>query len=176
MVANLHVVPDVDKIVEFDALGNAGIVQRAAIDGGVCADFDIVRDLHDADLRKFPVAAIAVDVTEAVRANHRSRVNLDTIADSSACVHGHAGIQAAIFTNPASRADDAMRTDLRPFPDMRIFANHRVRADAYIFSDVRQRSDDCSRVNADGDGSSLHQDGGGLCKCRLGLRVPEDGL
>src|SRR5258705_13601891 len=104
MLANLHVVPDVDKIVEFDALGDAGVVQRAAIDGRVRADFDIVRNLHDADLRKFPVAAIAIDIAETVRANDCSRMNLGTMTDPSARVHGYVRMEATVFADPASRA------------------------------------------------------------------------
>ncbi len=134
--SNLDVVPNVDKIIEFDAFGDAGVVQRAAIDGRVRPNFDVIGDLHDADLRKFPVAAFSVDVPETVRANHGSRVNLNAMAHPGAGVHGRVRMDAAIFANPASRADYAMRTNLRALADMRVFANHRVRADAHIFFEV----------------------------------------
>src|SRR5882757_2865927 len=89
MRANLHVVPDVNKVVELHAFGDASVVQRAAIDGGVCADLHLVGDLHDADLRKFPVAAIAIDIAKTVRTNDCSRMNLDAMADPRARVHSY---------------------------------------------------------------------------------------
>src|SRR4029077_15945665 len=107
MYANLHVVPDVDEVVELDALGDTRVVQRAAIDGGVCADLYVVADLHDAHLRKFPVSAIAVNVAESIRPNPCARMKLDAVADSGASVHGHPRVDSAVLADPASRADDA---------------------------------------------------------------------
>ena len=57
--------------------------QRTAIDGGVGADFDVVADFHDADLRKFPVAALAEGIPKAVGAKHRAGMDLHAIANAT---------------------------------------------------------------------------------------------
>ena len=107
-----------------------GVVERAAIDRGVGADFDIVADFDDARLRKFPVAAFAESVSEAVGAHDRAGMNLDAIADAHTVVQSDARMDAAVFADPATRADDGVRTDLRAFADVGVFADDGVWADA----------------------------------------------
>ena len=47
----VHVVADLDLVVELHAVLDHRVVQRAAVDGGVGADLDVVADDHAADLR-----------------------------------------------------------------------------------------------------------------------------
>ena len=42
--ADLHVVPDLHQIVDAGAGADDGVFQRAAVDGGVGADLDVVLD------------------------------------------------------------------------------------------------------------------------------------
>ena len=49
--ADVHVVSDLDLVVELDAVADHRVLDRAAIDGGVRADLDIIADAHAADLR-----------------------------------------------------------------------------------------------------------------------------
>src|SRR6266481_5583156 len=135
--ADLHVVTHVHKVIDLHAFGDARVVQRAAINGRVRADLHVVADLHDTDLRKFPVAPVAVGIAETIRANDAAGVNLDAMADAHAGIQSHVGMNSAVFTNPASRSYNAMRPNLRAVADMRIFSNHRVRADADVLPDAR---------------------------------------
>ena len=48
-----HVVRNLDLVVELDAVFDDRVFQRAAVDGGIGADFDIVADQHAANLRNF---------------------------------------------------------------------------------------------------------------------------
>src|SRR6267142_5717015 len=48
--ANAHVVSDLDEVVELHTLLDHGVVDGAAIDGGVGADLDIRSDAHRAQL------------------------------------------------------------------------------------------------------------------------------
>ena len=52
-----HIVGDLDEIVDLGALADHGVADRAAVDGGVGADLDIVLDDDAADLRNLVVAA-----------------------------------------------------------------------------------------------------------------------
>src|SRR2546430_746869 len=44
--ADVHVVPDLDEVVELHTLLDHGIVDGAAVDGGVGADLDVRSDAH----------------------------------------------------------------------------------------------------------------------------------
>ncbi len=44
--ADAHVVADHDEVVELDALLDHGVVDGAAVDGGVGADLDVGADAH----------------------------------------------------------------------------------------------------------------------------------
>ena len=46
--ADVHVVANLDQVVQLDAVFNHGVVQRTAIDAGVGSDLDIVADAHGA--------------------------------------------------------------------------------------------------------------------------------
>ena len=47
---SLHIVADLDQIIERAHRADHGVAQRAAIDGAIAADFDLVLDDHAADL------------------------------------------------------------------------------------------------------------------------------
>src|SRR5262249_34259211 len=119
--ADLDVVPDVDQIVELNAFGDARVVERAAVNRRIRPDFHVIRDFNDSDLRKFPVPAFAIGITEAVCTQHSARVNLHAIADANVGVHRNARVNAAIIADPAARSDHAVRTYLRVFPYMPVF-------------------------------------------------------
>src|SRR4051812_42261892 len=50
---HLHVMSDVNKIVELGAASDDGRIQSASIDGRIGADLNVIVDLQPADLGKF---------------------------------------------------------------------------------------------------------------------------
>src|SRR5215469_4703876 len=171
--ADLAVVPNVNQIVEFHAFKNARVVQRAAVNRGVRANLDVVANLHNPDLRKFPMLSFSESVAEPVRANHRARMNLHAMADSSVVIESHPGMHAAVVSNPASCADDAMRADLGSCADMSIFANHRIRPDARAPSNASERSNNCRRMNPRGNRRVVENQRGSLGKSKPGMRASQ---
>ena len=81
MPANDHVVGDMDQVVDFRALADDGGAERAAVNGGIGADLDIVVDDDVAELKHFPVAALVEHIAEAVRADDRAGVDGDAMAE-----------------------------------------------------------------------------------------------
>ena len=67
--AYVAVVADVDEIVDFCSAAAAGLLEGAAIDGGVCADFNVVFDEEGSLLGELGVGAGGgvAHVAEAVR-------------------------------------------------------------------------------------------------------------
>ncbi len=47
---DVHVVANLDQVVQLDAIFDHRVVQRTAIDAGVGTDLDIVADAHSAEL------------------------------------------------------------------------------------------------------------------------------
>jgi hypothetical protein len=59
MLANRHVVADLNEVVDFRAALNPCATETGPVHGGVGSDFDIVVDLHGAGLWDFLLLAIA---------------------------------------------------------------------------------------------------------------------
>jgi hypothetical protein len=51
MTPYAHIVANLNQIVDLGAFADHGVIERAAIDGGVGTDFDMVLNDHTADLR-----------------------------------------------------------------------------------------------------------------------------
>jgi hypothetical protein len=84
--ADLAVVSHVDQIIQLHTLANTRIVQRPAIDRGIGANLHVIANLHNPNLRKFPIAFLAARISKSVGANDRSGVNFDSVS------HPHAAI------------------------------------------------------------------------------------
>jgi len=96
VLADLDIVSHLHEVIDFYSGGDLSGFERASIDCGVCADLHVVGNFDSADLRKFPVAAFAEDVTETVAADDCAGVNFDAIAESRAGVERDAGCKMAI--------------------------------------------------------------------------------
>ena len=82
MPADHNVVRDLNEIVDLDPLLNPGSSEPGAIDSCVRADFDIVIDLDNPELRDFLVAVLDEFEPETVRSDHGAAVDDHTRADS----------------------------------------------------------------------------------------------
>src|SRR5512133_3091086 len=93
--ADAYVMRDLDQIVQLDAVLDHGIVQRAPVDAGVGADFDVVADHDPAYLRYLAPAALIQCDTEAVGADHRAGMHQRALAHAATGINGDARMQAA---------------------------------------------------------------------------------
>ncbi len=93
MCTNLHVVADLHQVVQLDPIGNHCVLQGAAVNAGVGADFDIVADAHRAKLLYlFPSTAVR-GKAEAIGTDHHARMNQAALADMAVLRHRHARTQ-----------------------------------------------------------------------------------
>src|SRR5262249_30686308 len=87
------------------------------------ADLDVIADFDMAELRYLDVPAILEAVAEAVRPDHRIRVDDDPVAQHGAIVEHRVRVENDIVAEAAVPADDsaavqpAARTDSSPFAD-----------------------------------------------------------
>src|SRR5580765_7120818 len=105
MLPHHHVVSDLHQVVDFGAFSDDSRTERAAINGHVGADLNIVVADHVPNLRDLEVPAVAKNIAKAIRANHRAGVNADPIAKLGVCIKGHAGKEMHVFPEPAVCAD-----------------------------------------------------------------------
>ena len=97
--ADHAVVADLDLVVELHAVLDHGVVERAAVDGGVGADLDVVADAHRAHLRDLHPAARVGRHAEAVGADHHARVQDAAVADGAVVVDRDARVQARVVAD-----------------------------------------------------------------------------
>ena len=69
MLADFHVVRDVDEVVNFRALADDGRAERAAINRHARADFHVFADDDISNLRNFAMDAAVLNVAITVRAD-----------------------------------------------------------------------------------------------------------
>ena len=70
--ADLHVMRDLDKIVDFHSVSNPRDFERTPVDRRIRADLYILADLKAPDLRELPVSAFAENVAETVAPKYRA--------------------------------------------------------------------------------------------------------
>src|SRR5690606_18263213 len=80
--AYAYVVSDLDLVVQAHVLAEHGVVDRAAVDGGVRADLAVVADHHAALLRDLDPAPRVHRQAKAVGAEHGARVDEHALAQA----------------------------------------------------------------------------------------------
>lgn len=129
MPADHNVVRDLNEIVDLDPLLNPSSSEPGAIDGRVRADFDIVIDLDNPELRDFLVPVLDGFEPETVRSDHGAAVDDYTRADSRSLTNRR------IRINYARSSNNTFVTDVRPS------------ADNCLIADAYARLNDCVRLN-----------------------------
>ena len=107
----MRVVADLDLVVEADVFFQHRVLDRAAVDRGVRADFAIVADHHAAELRHLEPASALHRQAEAIGPEYRTRVDQHALAQPDAPDQRDIGAEFAPFAHDAILADGAARTD-----------------------------------------------------------------
>ena len=135
VLSDLAIVADVDQVVDLGAASDARDFKGAAVDGRVRANLDVIADFEAPLLGKFfimsgcPVANVA----EAVAAQHRSRVNDHTVAETGAGVNRDIRIQLAIAANTDARTNHRACADPTLIADCGAFTDHHPLRHGHIF-------------------------------------------
>ena len=120
---------DLDQVVDFGSAPDDGGSQGAAIDGYICADFNVVVNDHLSDLGDFPVLAVVEDVAEAIRTDDCAGVDADAVAELASRVEDDVGKQVAVRADSAGGADMVASVEDAPWADLRLGADDAMRAD-----------------------------------------------
>ena len=102
----MHVVPDLNQVVEAHAVADYRVVKGAAVDYGVGADLHVISDAERTELRNLaPASALVGRLAEAVRTQHGARMH------QAAPAHRHAFAYAGVRQQPRALADSRARPD-----------------------------------------------------------------
>ena len=113
VLADLHVVSDLDQVVELHAAADDGRVGLRAVDAGVGADLHVVLDDDVAQLGDLVEASGGVGhESEAVGADDGPGVEDAAAADDAPLVDLHARIERRAVADPHAAADVYLRVDL----------------------------------------------------------------
>ena len=138
MRADMHVVRHLYLVVELHTLLDHGVVQRAAVDGGIGADLDMIADDHTADLLNLQPPACIHRKAETVGTDHRAGMHDDMSSDDAAVIDSHAGIEPGMFAQHRILADAA------PGHHHGFRTDHRAGRDRYMRADMGLRRDLCA--------------------------------
>src|SRR5690606_28477912 len=119
MGTNLHVVADLNEVVEFDAFGDHGIVQCTSINTGVGANLHIVTNAHCAQLLDLDPGTLMWSKAKSVSTNDNT------------------GMKGAALSDGATVADRDMGCQSRSSTDRRFCTNDTMCSDAGIRGNVR---------------------------------------
>ena len=87
---------DLHLIVELAARANHGGPEPSPVHRCVCTNLHIILDPDLAHLRNLVVHPLALEITVAIRTDHRAGLHLNTISQLAAGFNHHVGMQHAI--------------------------------------------------------------------------------
>jgi len=93
VLTNLHVVGDLDHVIQLHAVSNKRIVERPAVDRSIRTHLNIVAQHGTADLRNLhPRAATLTRVTKTIGTNHCARMNDAALAHHGLVIKRHIAV------------------------------------------------------------------------------------
>src|SRR5438477_8872033 len=84
---DMTIVGNLDLIIQFDALFNYRISQRAAVNCRVCADFHIVAYQHPTGLRNLDPGSTFVSEAKTISPDDCAGMDNTALADFASCVN-----------------------------------------------------------------------------------------
>ena len=126
---NVHVVADLNQVVEFDTIFNHGVVQRAAVYARVGSDFHIVTNAHRSELFNFFPLPLVQGKTKTVSADHDARMQDATLANRAPVRQRHTGLEHRARSDPGTTLDHTHRADDGVFGHPCVRVNDRCRVD-----------------------------------------------
>ena len=129
VAAHMHVVPNLNQVVEFDTLFNDCVFQCPSVNAGVGANFNIVADTNRTQLLDFFPLPLVLRKAKTIRANDRPRMHEAACANDAIFAKGHARLQ------------------YRSSPNRCPFFNHTQGTNHRIVGNVGLGVDDCAGVN-----------------------------
>lgn len=121
MLAQGHIVGNLDEIIDLGAAPDDRRTKCPAINGDVGADLDIIANKHAADLGNFAMDPCVLNITKAVRADDSSGMNPHPISNLSRRIQSdirekiYVFTKEAIWTDEIAALENTSRANAHPF-------------------------------------------------------------
>src|SRR5207247_8506685 len=99
VLSDRDIVGDLNEIVHLGPAPDDRAAERGAIHGHVRAEFDVVLNRDGSDLGDLVMAALILDIAEAVTADHGAAVDDDPTPDDASFSHGDVGIEDRVVSH-----------------------------------------------------------------------------
>ncbi len=122
----LHVVPDLNEVVELHTVFNHRVLQSSTIDARVGADFHIVTNAHGPQLFDLDPSPLVGSKAKTVCADDHPRMQQATRTDLAVFAQRDPGREHRAFTYHSAAFDHAQRPDSRRRVNLRRGIYHRT--------------------------------------------------
>lgn len=129
MSTDLHIVSDLDEIIDLAPLPYHGATETGTVYGGIGAYLDIIPYLDNSRLGDLDVTAVLELIAETTGANNGSRLKDDPISEDAPLTDDHTRKKVAILAGPDLATDHARGPYDTPFAYHCTGLNHRQGAD-----------------------------------------------
>src|SRR5690554_6611646 len=134
MLAYLHIMGQLNQIIQFNTLPDPRRSKGRAVDGRIRANLYIVGYFNITNLADLLITAIVLrSETEAITTHHRSGVNNDPVAQDTVVIDLRARINDTIFTHLHLIAQVAVGIHFTPVANRSAGAYITKRTDINIF-------------------------------------------
>jgi hypothetical protein len=90
---------DLDQVIRLDSSFDPGLPHGCPIDRTIGPNFDVIIDLHDADLRNLHILRSIPSEPKPIAADDGPRVNDDPLSNDTSIHNHHVGVEDAFFPN-----------------------------------------------------------------------------
>src|SRR2546423_6614363 len=147
MLAHLHVVADLDQIIDLCPFSDHGFAEGGAIDCRPGADLNIVLDPDDADLRDLVMLPLVERESVTIGADDHAGMDDAPAADPGAVVDGNARINDAVVADNRAGLDRDALENRDVIPDHDLIPDDREMAEDNVLAELRARGDYSFRRN-----------------------------
>jgi len=120
-------VPNLHQIVDLAPLSHHGSANARPVHAGICANLHVILQHHDPELGNLLVPVVRKFVAEAVRADHRPRLQDHPITKNTPFLDTGILIDDAVLANLHTTSDHRTSTYFRAGSDDRTILHHRAR-------------------------------------------------
>ena len=148
VLPDAYVVAHLYLVVQLDPVLDDGVLQGAAVDGGIGADLNVIADTHRTQLGDFHPAGLVTRDAEAIRTYDRTGVQQAALTQGHALAEGHGCHQATALTHTYAFHHHAIGTDAHLPADLGARLYHGTRPHPGIARDHRARIHMRGRMHA----------------------------
>jgi hypothetical protein len=146
-LTDMDVVADVDQVVQFGAPADYGVVDAAAINGGVRSNLDLVSDDASADVRNSCMALPIREVPESIPAYDGTSLEDHVLADLHARIADHPGVDDGALSNDHTFTQRHALAQPNSVAQTNVGAEYNVGSDRNACSQQRAGSDAGTRID-----------------------------